>query len=338
MSLAPARWWHPLGPGRIQCELCPHHCVLTEGGRGRCGVRQDRAGALWTEVHGVTSGLAVDPIEKKPLYHFLPGSQVLSFGTRGCNLSCDFCQNAALSDPQAGAPLHPATPEALADLTLRQGCASLAFTYNEPIISAEFCLEVAAACRARGLRTVAVTNGFVGGAAREEFFATMDAANVDLKSFREAFYREHCGTRLGPILETLEHLARHTGTWLEVTTLLIPGLNDGDPELEEMVAWFATHLGPDVPWHFSAFRPAHRRLDRPPTPTATLARARAAAQAAGIRYVYLGNSSDPDGGTTTCPQCGNLLFRREGFRVLRQAVGGRCRCGAILPGVFEAVP
>ncbi len=337
VELPMARWWRPLGGGRLECTLCPRRCKLREGQDGFCFSRGNRGGAMRLVTHGRTSGFAVDPIEKKPLAQFLPGSRVLSFGTAGCNLACRFCQNWRIT--RAGAEVlaaEPVTPEAIAAAAVRERCASVAFTYNDPVIFAEFALEVAAACRAAGLRTVAVTAGYIEPAARAEFFGGMDAANVDLKGFTEEFYGRFCGARLGAVLDTLAWLHRETRVWLEVTTLLIPGLNDSDAELDRASDWFAANLGPDVPWHFSAFHPDCAMLDRSPTPPATLARARRIAQAKGLRYVYTGNVRDRDGGRTWCPHCGKCVIDRDGFRLVGCLVReGRCEfCGGAVAGVF----
>ncbi len=293
-------------------------------------------GALQTAVFGTTSGLCVDPMEKKPLYHFLPGSPVLSFGMLGCTLACDFCQNASLSQGMELPRLRPASIEELVRIALEQACIGVAFTYNEPVVSAEWCLEVAAACREAGLRTLAVSSGYISGEARAEFFGAMDAINVDIKGFSEAFYRRHCQGHLQPVLETLEYLAKEGRTWLEVTTLIIPGENDGKDEIAALSDWIAEHLGRDVPLHFSAFHPAHRLLDLPRTPPSTLRRAREIARTRGLRYVYTGNILDAEGSTTLCPGCGTALIERQGFRVLSNRVeGSRCPdCGTGLPGRF----
>ena len=336
MSLHPARWWRPIAPDTARCELCPRNCLLKEGRTGFCGMRRMEGGALQTLAFGATSGLCVDPIEKKPLYHFLPGSRVLSFGMLGCTLDCDFCQNAGLSRGKDPHLLRPASIAELVDIAREEGCLGVAFTYNEPIVSIEWCLEVAAACREAGLFTVAVTSGYVSGSARSEFFGAMDAANVDLKGFSEAFYRRHCGGSLQPVLETLEAIAQEGQTWLEVTTLLIPGENNGEREIVALSEWIAGHLGRDVPLHFTAFHPAHRLLDRPPTPLSTLRRARKIAQGKGLRHVYTGNVLDAEGSTTFCPGCGGKLIAREGFRILSNRLrNGRCPdCGAPIPGRF----
>jgi len=335
-----ARWWRQDPEGRVICELCPRTCTLAEGRAGFCGVRWNEEGRLRTAVGGGTSGLCVDPIEKKPLYHFLPGTAVLSFGTQGCNLGCTFCQNWGLSRAEDASRMEPARPEDLVRAALAHHCSGVAFTYNEPIVSAEYCLEVAEACRESGLKTIAVTAGYICGQAREAFFRGMDAANIDLKGFTEAFYRDFCGARLAPVLDTLEYVVRETQVWTELTTLLIPGANDSEAELDALAAWVSDHLGPEVPLHFSAFHPDYRLVDRPATPFPTLQRARALARGNGLRHVYLGNVRDPEGGTTYCPGCGEALITREGFRLGSYRLqGSACgRCGRILAGVFGAIP
>lgn len=336
MSLHPARWWTPVNPGKVRCDLCPRLCTLFEGQRGYCGVRLERNGKLWTEVWGSTGGICADPIEKKPLYHFLPGSSVLSFGACGCNLGCNFCQNWRMSrDKHAEALPFQISPEEVLSLAREEHCASVAFTYNEPIISAEFCLAVASACREAGIRTVAVTAGYISPEARNDFFSEMDAANVDLKGFTEDFYRHYCGASLQPVLDTLEHIAKEGRTWLELTTLLIPGANDSEEDIDRMSRWILDHLGADVPLHFSAFHPDYRLLDKPPTPLSTLRRAREIALAKGLRYVYTGNLRDREGGTTFCPGCRKAIIERDGFCVLSlQLQEGQCECGATIAGVF----
>lgn len=335
----PARHWHRQRDGRLHCDLCPQGCALGEGQPGRCGVRRRREGRMVLEAYGATSGFCVDPVEKKPLHHFLPGASLLSFGSVGCSLSCRFCQNWTLSQSRDVAQLHTrATPAAVVRSAHRLGCQGVAFTYNEPTVLLEWVADVAEACRGEGLATVAVTSGFLEPGAREDFFAAIDAANVDLKSFRDAFYRRVAGGRLQPVLDTLRYLVHDTGVWTEVTTLLIPGLNDSDDELRELAGWIADELGPDIPLHLSAFHPDHRMRDHPPTPLATLRRARDLALEAGLRYVYTGNLPDPGGGTTRCPGCARPVLRRDGFRLLQCDLDpeGRClACGAPVPGRFH---
>jgi len=334
-----SRYEESLPDGRVRCRVCLHECVLAEGATGRCGVRGNEGGTVVSTVYGGCSGLSVDPIEKKPLYHFLPGSTVLSFGTAGCNLACRFCQNPSLSRARGPDPSVVAVgPEEIAALAERQGCPSVAFTYNEPVVFLEYAMDTARACRVRGLKTVAVTAGYVQGAARADLFAAMDAANVDLKAFTETFYRELCGARLAPVLDTLRYLRHQTAVWLELTTLLIPGRNDSDDELHALTRWVADELGPEVPLHFSAFHPVPGFDEIPPTSLETLRRARGIAQENGLRFVYLGNVRDPDGGVTRCAGCGAELLARAGYRTaLRQLdESGMCRhCGTRLPGVFE---
>ncbi len=333
-----AQFWRRGEDGRVLCQLCPRHCALREAQHGFCFVRQVRDGVLRLITYGRNTGLCVDPIEKKPLYHFLPGSAVLSFGTVGCNLGCQYCQNWHISHSRQIEQLcQLASPEAIAQAAVETGCRSVAFTYNEPIIFAEYVIDTAIACRERGIATVAVTNGYISDEAREDFFRHITAANVDLKAIRERFYKRQCFGHLQPVLDTLVYLAKKTNVWLEVTTLLIPGQNDDQADLVDECTWLAENLGPDVPVHFTAFHPACRLFDVPPTPFATLQQARQIALDRGLRYVYSGNVLDRDGSTTRCSQCGEELIGRDGFHVaLRRLDGSRCRrCGTVLPGVFE---
>jgi pyruvate formate lyase activating enzyme len=295
---------------------------------------------------GRSSGFCVDPIEKKPLDHFLPGTPVLSFGTAGCNLACKFCQNWDISKSREIDTLADAArPETIALAAERLGCRSVAFTYNDPVVFMEYAIDVAHACHERGIHAVAVTAGEICPAPRREMYAAMDAANVDLKGFSERFYRNVCGGELGAVLETLEYLRHETDVWFEITTLLIPGENDSDAELERMTRWVAEKLGPDVPHHFTAFHPDWKMRDTPPTPPATLRRAREIARGNGLRYVYTGNVHDEDGGSTPCPGCGEVVIGRDWYVLTRWqlAVGddgvGRCAsCGTAIPGRFEARP
>ncbi|MGZ4388348.1 MAG: AmmeMemoRadiSam system radical SAM enzyme [Gaiellaceae bacterium] len=338
----PARYWHRLADGRLQCDLCPRACRLHEGQRGFCFVRAREGDALVLETYGRSSGFCVDPIEKKPLDHFLPGTPVLSFGTAGCNLGCRFCQNWDISKSRETDTLaDAASPEQIAVTAERLGCRSVAFTYNDPVIFLEYAVDAADACRGRGIAAVAVTAGYVCAEPRAELFAHLDAANVDLKAFDDRFYRDVCGGRLAPVLETLEYVACETDVWLELTTLLIPGLNDSDAELDALTRWVAERLGPDVPLHFSAFHPDWKLRDRPPTPPATLARARRIARANGIRYAYTGNVHDPEGQSTWCHACGELLIERDWYELgaWNLTADGRCAsCGTRCAGVFEERP
>jgi pyruvate formate lyase activating enzyme len=305
-------------------------------------VRAREADEIVLTTYGRSSGFCVDPIEKKPLNHFLPGSPVLSFGTAGCNLACRFCQNWDISKSREVDTLaDAASPEEIAETAVRLGCSSVAFTYNDPVIFLEYAVDVADACRERGIKAVAVTAGYVCPEPRAEFFAHMDAANVDLKAFTEAFYADTCAGHLQPVLETLAHLTHETDVWFEITNLLIPGLNDSDDELDSMTRWIVETLGPDVPVHFTAFHPDYKLLDRPPTPPPTLTRARSIALANGIHHAYTGNVFDVDGQSTYCPGCGSRVIERDWYRLgaYRLTDDGRCdACGTKIPGVFAGTP
>jgi pyruvate formate lyase activating enzyme len=337
-STVPGRYWQRLHDGRLQCDVCPRACRLREGQRGLCFVRAREGDQIVLTTYGRSSGFCVDPIEKKPLNHFLPGTPVLSFGTAGCNLSCRFCQNWDISKSREVDTLaDAASPEAIAAAAAALGCASVAFTYNDPVIFLEYAVDVAAACRERGIKAVAVTAGYVGAEARVELFRHMDAANVDLKAFTDEFYGGVCAGRLQPVLETLAYLKHETDVWFEITNLLIPGKNDSDAEIDQMTAWVVEQLGPDVPMHFTAFHPDYKMRDVPPTPPDTLTRARAIAVANGVRYAYTGNVFDSEGGSTYCPSCGTCVIEREWYRLgaYRLSDDGRCEtCGFQLPGVL----
>ncbi len=338
----PARHGRALGDGRIRCEVCPRHCEMKPGQRGLCFVRGNHDGQLVLTSYGRSSGYCIDPIEKKPLHHFLPGTPVLSFGTAGCNLTCAFCQNWDISKSRELDTLQDeAPPRAIARAAAALSCRSVAFTYNDPVIFLEYAVDTALACREAGVHPVAVTAGYLDEAARVDFFAPMDAANVDLKAFSDDFYRRVCGGRLGPVLDTLRYLADETDIWFEITTLLIPGENDSDEEIADASAWIMEHLGPDVPWHFSAFHPDYRMQDKPRTSAVTLARARSIARSHGIRHVYTGNVHDREGGSTFCDACGECLIERDWYELRRWGLdekGACAKCGMALPGVFEASP
>ena len=341
-GLHPARYWRRLDDGRVVCELCPRLCKLKEGQRGLCFVRMAHGGEVVLTTYGRSSGFCVDPIEKKPLNHFYPGSGVLSFGTAGCNLACRFCQNWDMSKSREMDTLaDAASPELIAAAASALGCRSVAFTYNDPVIFLEYAVDVARACHDVGIATVAVTAGEILPEPRRELFAHMDAANVDLKAFTEDFYQRQCGGALQPVLDTLVWLAEETEVWVELTTLLIPGHNDSDDEIDRMTRWVVEKLGPEVPMHFTAFHPDFKMLDVPPTPPATLSRARAIAQANGIRFAYTGNVHDQRGGSTYCAGCGELLIGRDWYQLTAWELDGegRCRrCGARCPGRFDARP
>ncbi len=335
----PARYWHEVGD-RIQCDVCPRECRLRDQQRGFCFVRKREGDHLVLTTYGRSSGFCIDPIEKKPLHHFYPGTSVLSFGTAGCNLACRFCQNWDISKSrEMDRLMDQAGPHEIARVAADWRCRSVAFTYNDPVIFAEYAVDVAAACHQRGLRTVAVTAGYVQAEARRDFFAAMDAANVDLKGFTDGFYRQMTGARLRPVLDTLTYLRHETDVWLEITTLLIPGLNDSDAELREMFRWCLAELGPDVPHHLTAFHPDHRLRDIERTPLATLERARELARSAGLRFVYTGNLTNRDGESTPCLGCGATLIDRDRYRIrdYRLTADGTCpQCGTALPGRFDA--
>jgi len=341
-SVVPGRHGHRLDDGRVECRVCPRRCRLRDGQRGLCFVRGARDGELVLTTWGRSSGYCVDPIEKKPLHHFLAGTPVLSFGTAGCNLTCRFCQNWDISKSREVDTLaDEAPPERIAAAARRLGCRSVAYTYNDPVIFLEYATDTAQACRERGVRSVAVTSGYVCDEARRDFFGSMDAANVDLKAFSEDFYRKVCSGHLAPVLDTLRYLKHETDVWLEVTTLLIPGENDSEAELHRAAEWMAGELGPDVPWHFTAFHPDYRMRDHRHTPAAALQRARRIARAAGLRYVYTGNVRDEEGGSTACHACGALLVGRDRYEITAWGLdehGACARCGTPCSGVFEDRP
>jgi len=333
------RYWHALPDGRIQCDVCPRACRLHEGQRGLCFVRGRLGDRIVLATYGRSSGFCIDPIEKKPLYHFLPGSAVLSFGTAGCNLACRFCQNWDISTSRETDSLtDAASPTDLAAAAERLGCRSIAFTYNDPVIFLEYATDVAGACREHGIRSVAVSAGYMCDEARRDLYAHIDAANIDLKAFSPQFYAKVALGRLEPVLDTLRYLRYETDVWLEITTLLIPGHNDSTAEIDTLTRRVAEELGPDVPVHFSAFHPSHKMLDVPPTPPATLTAARDIGLGNGLRFVYTGNVHDPEGSTTSCPGCGRAVIRRDGYRIRHYGLddAGRCRaCGTQLPGRFS---
>jgi pyruvate formate lyase activating enzyme len=341
-STVPTIYWHRVDDGRVQCDVCPRACRLHEGQRGFCFVRAREDDAIVLTTYGRSSGFCVDPIEKKPLNHFLPGTAVLSFGTAGCNLACRFCQNWDISKSREIDTLADwAAPETIARAARALGCDSVAFTYNDPVIFLEYATDVADACRAAGLRTVAVTAGYMCDVPRRDFYRHIDAANVDLKAFTEDFYHQVTVGHLAPVLETLEYLVHETDVWVEITTLLIPGLNDGDGEIDRLTRWVIERLGPDVPLHFTAFHPDWRMLDVPPTPAATLTRARRIARANGVRHAYTGNVHDPEGSSTYCHGCGRRVVERDWYVLGGYTLddAGRCRaCGTRCPGRFSGPP
>jgi pyruvate formate lyase activating enzyme len=334
--------WHLRDDGRVECDVCPRACKLREGQRGVCFVRGRIDDQVVLATYGRSSGFCIDPIEKKPLNHFLPGSSVLSFGTAGCNLACRFCQNWDISKSKEIDTLSDgASPEAIARAALDAGCRSVAFTYNDPTIFFEYARDIAIACHELGVKAVAVTAGYINERPRRELYAHIDAANVDLKGFTEEFYRHVAMGSLAPVLDTLEDLVHGLGVWVELTTLLIPGHNDDPSELDRMTRWVVEHLGPEVPMHFTAFHPDYKMRDVPPTPAATLTRARDIARGNGVRYAYTGNVHDRVGGTTLCPDCGTGVVERDWYTLLgwKLTGDGHCRsCGAAIAGVFDGPP
>jgi pyruvate formate lyase activating enzyme len=338
----PARYWHRLEDGRVQCDLCPRFCKLNDGQRGMCFVRAREGEEIRLTTYGRSSGFCIDPIEKKPLHHFYPGTPILSFGTAGCNLACKFCQNWDISKSREMDTLaDQATPAQIARAAKATGCRSVAFTYNDPVIFLEYAVDAARECRALGIKTVAVTAGYICEEPRKEFFSHMDAANVDLKAFTERFYRDLCAAELQPVLDTLVYLRKETSVWVEITTLLIPDENDGDDEIRAMSLWIRDNLGPDVPLHFSAFHPDWRMLNKGPTPPATLKRARKIAEENGLRYVYTGNVRDEKGGSTYCHSCGERLVGRDWYVLTAWNLteDGACKsCGTRCDGVFDPRP
>jgi pyruvate formate lyase activating enzyme len=334
------RYWHKLEDGRVQCDLCPRFCKLHADQRGLCFVRENLDDEIVLTTYGRSSGYCIDPIEKKPLNHFLPGTPVLSFGTAGCNLACKFCQNWDISKSRETHTLtDEASPELIARAAEQLNCHSVAYTYNDPVVFHEYAIDVARACHEKGIKSVAVTAGYVCPEPRREFYRYMDAANVDLKAFTEDFYHKITGSHLAPVLETLEYIKHETSVWLELTTLLIPGKNDSEKELDEMTRWVVDKLGPDVPMHFSAFHPDWKMMDVPPTPKETLVRAREIAMENGVRYAYTGNVHNAAGDSTYCHHCGELLIGRDWYVLTdwQLTVDGKCAsCGTPCAGVFEA--
>lgn len=336
----PTEFWHPLDDGRVVCDVCPRHCRLREGKRGACFVRMAKHGQIVLTSYGRSSGFCIDPIEKKPLNHFYPGSSVLSFGTAGCNLGCKFCQNWSISKSREIDTLGAtAMPEQIARAARAYGCDSIAFTYNDPVIFMEYAMDCAQACRALGIHSVAVSAGYICDAPRQAFYRQMDAANIDLKAFTEHFYHKICSGHLAPVLDTLLYLRHETRVWFEITTLLIPGENDSPAEIAAMCRWLMDNLGPDVPLHFSAFHPDFKMMDTPPTPPATVLQARRIALEAGLHYVYVGNIFDEAGDSTYCPGCGQRVISRNWYALgdYELTENGCCRhCGFHLAGRFTA--
>ncbi len=341
-GVVPTRYWSKLPDGRAQCDLCPRYCKLSEGQRGFCFVRANMGGQIVLTTYGRSSGFCIDPIEKKPLNQFLPGTPILSFGTAGCNLGCQFCQNWDISKSREIDTLaDQASPALVARAAKQLGCSSVAFTYNDPVIFHEYAIDIAKECHKLDIKTVAVTAGYVCAEPRREFYQHMDAANVDLKGFTQEFYKKVCIGDLQPVLDTLVYLKKETSVWLEVTTLLIPQTNDSDREIEALSRWFADNLGPDVPLHFTAFHPDFKFTHQPTTPQATLSRAREIAIKQGLRYVYTGNTHDQAGQSTYCHGCRKTLIGRDWYEITdwNLTSDGKCKfCQVPCAGVFRANP
>lgn len=341
-GVVPTSYWHQLEDGRVQCDMCPRECKLHEGQRGLCFVRACVDDQIVLTTYGRSSGYCIDPIEKKPLNHFLPGTPVLSFGTAGCNLACKFCQNWDISKSRKlDTLMDSASPEDIAAAAEKLHCKSVAFTYNDPVIFHEYAIDVAKACAERNIKSVAVTAGYISPQPRIEFYKYMDAANVDLKAFSEDFYWKVTGSHLQAVLETIEYIHHETDVWMELTTLIIPGYNDSEKEINEMTQWVIEKLGPDVPMHFTAFHPDYKLMDVDKTPTSTLQRARKIAINNGIHYAYTGNVHDKAGDSTYCHSCGTGLIERDWYELGAWNLDekGRCKkCGTQCAGVFEPSP
>ncbi len=338
----PTKYWHALGDDRIQCDVCPRACKLRNGQRGLCFVRACEDDQIVLTTYGRSSGYCIDPVEKKPLNHFLPGTPVLSFGTAGCNLACKFCQNWDISKSrELDTLMDQATPYHIATAAKQLGCNSIAFTYNDPIVFMEYAIDTAVACEELGIKTIAVTAGYVCQEPRKEFYQYMDAANLDLKAFTERFYHKITGSHLQNILDTLTYIKHETNVWLELTNLVIPGENDDPKEIAQMSKWVMENLGPDVPLHFTAFHPDWKMMDTPATPPATLTLCRQIAMDSGLRYVYTGNVHDSTGGSTYCHACGKCIIERDWYNILSYHLtdNGCCSyCDAKCPGVFSGPP
>jgi pyruvate formate lyase activating enzyme len=334
----PTQYWHAINNNKVQCDLCPRYCQLSEGQRGFCFIRLNMNNQVILSSYGRSSGFAIDPIEKKPLNHFYPGSNILSFGTAGCNLNCKFCQNWDMSKSREMDRLSStASPQQIALYAQQNQCKSVAYTYNDPIIFHEYAYDTALACKEKNINSVAVTAGYICAKPREEFFSVMDATNIDLKAFSEDFYLKMTGSHLQQVLETLEYVYHKTTVWLEITTLLIPGLNDSEAELHKMSEWIVEHLGFDIPLHFSAFSPQYKLQSISATPLTTLLKAREIAMSKGLNYVYCGNVHDAQSDSTWCSNCGNLLIERDWYQLGKIAMDekGICHhCGERCSGIF----
>ena len=332
-----ALWWRTEADGEILCTLCPRFCRVGDGQAGFCYIRRNVGGKLYSLGYGTSTGFALDPIEKKPLNHFLPGSEILSFGTAGCNLGCRFCQNWSISKAKLDeAESYHVAPEQVVELALRKRVPSIAFTYNDPVIWGEFVIDISRHARELGINSVMVTAGYITPESRPEVFRYIDAANVDLKAFTERFYHKLTFSHLAPVLDTLVWLRRETNIWFEITNLMIPDENDDPDETRRLCDWVVENLGDSVPLHFTAFHPDFKLTDKPSTPASTLKQARAIAHASGIKYCYVGNIHDDEGQTTRCPACRSILIRRSWHQIIENKLSdSRCACGQMIPGRFS---
>ncbi|MFL7792346.1 MAG: AmmeMemoRadiSam system radical SAM enzyme [Anaerolineae bacterium] len=330
----------PLSGDVVQCQTCEHFCAVKPGEAGKCGVRRNVEGTLHLAVYGEAIAVHVDPIEKKPLFHFMPSGDILSIGTYGCNFRCPFCQNWQMSqarnfDDHRDYLGEPAMPKLLVDTCLKNNIQMIAYTYNEPTVFFEYTYDTAKLAHEHGIKNVYVSNGYMSQAALDMIEPYLDGINVDLKAFTEEFYNEHCQARLEPVKRNIAHMARETDIWVEITTLLIPGLNDSAEELRAMAAWLA-EVDPDMPWHVTAFHPDYQMQDRPRTAQRDLARAYEVGKEAGLHYVYVGNVMDADRESTYCPKCGEKLIQRRWYSVreLWRERGTCSKCGHAVAGVW----
>lgn len=336
-KLTLAKWWKPADNGKLLCMLCPRYCTIGEGQTGFCFVRQNIGGKLYSIGYGRPTGFAIDPIEKKPLNHFLPGTEILSFGTAGCNLGCKFCQNWSMTKARIDeADSFTASPEEVVKLAKKYHTPSIAFTYNDPTIFGEYVIDISKLAREEKIKSVMVTSGYIDKQARKEVYKYIDAANVDLKAFTEKFYHELTSAHLEPVLDTLLWLKKGTDVWFEITTLLIPGENDSEEEIKNISGWILENLGDEVPLHFTAFHPAFKMIDKSPTPVSTVKKARQIALNLGIKYCYIGNVNDVSGQITYCPKCNSSVITRNWQSVVKyNLTGNKCsKCGCQISGVF----
>lgn len=333
----PARWWEPAENGKILCTLCPRYCTIGDGQAGFCFIRQNFNGKLYSVGYGRPTGFAIDPIEKKPLNHFLPGTEILSFGTAGCNLGCKFCQNWSTSKARLDSTNSVyATPEDVVTIAKRYKTPSIAYTYNDPVIFGEYVIDISKLAREEGIKNVMVTAGYIDKEARKEVFKFIDAANVDLKAFTEVFYHKLTSSHLNDILDTLVWLKNETDTWFEITNLIIPGENDNKEEIKQMCEWIVKNLSDEIPLHFTAFHPDFKMTNKPRTPASTLMNAREIAGRIGIKYCYTGNVHDSEGQATYCPSCKQIVIKRDWHSVKELSIrNGKCgNCGRSIAGIF----